>query len=93
MDTENLNCWEFKKCGREPNGSNVYENGVCPVATDSRLDGVHNGKNGGRCCWLIKFYYTKKNSILDKHLCGITECLECDFYNMVSDCTNFLVKA
>lgn len=47
------NCWEFEGCGREPGGLNVKSKGVCPAATDSRLDGVHGGRNAGRACWVI----------------------------------------
>ena len=48
-----LNCWEFKGCGREPNGSKVEDLGVCPSSTENRLDGVHGGMNGGRACWVV----------------------------------------
>lgn len=47
------NCWEYKKCGREPGGINVPELGVCIAATETMLDGVHGGKNGGRACWAV----------------------------------------
>lgn len=47
------NCWEFKKCGREPGGSKVHELGECPAATDGSLDSVHDGKNAGRACWIL----------------------------------------
>lgn len=47
-----LNCWEFKKCGREPGGAHP-ELGVCPSATDTRLHGAHEGKNAGRACWVV----------------------------------------
>jgi hypothetical protein len=73
------NCWEFKKCGREPGGSNVDELGVCPAATETKVDGIHGGKNAGRCCWAIA-----------GTLCGGVEqgtfavksrnCMECEFY-------------
>ena len=42
-----INCWEFKKCCREQNGSQIDELGVCPVFEEKRLDGVHGGKNAG----------------------------------------------
>ncbi|MGE5174112.1 MAG: two-CW domain-containing protein, partial [Betaproteobacteria bacterium] len=29
---EKLNCWEHKKCGRQPGGHKVAELGVCPSA-------------------------------------------------------------
>jgi hypothetical protein len=48
-----LNCWEIKKCGREPGGSKADEMGVCPAAAEESVDGINNGKNGGRICWAI----------------------------------------
>jgi hypothetical protein len=47
------NCWEIKKCGREPGGSKNRELGVCPAATDSSCNGLNSGKNAGRICWAI----------------------------------------
>ena len=74
-----MNCWEFKKCGREPNGKNSIELGVCPASTETRVNGVHGGKNGGRCCWVVA-----------GTLCGgkvqggfgnkSINCLSCDFF-------------
>src|SRR5512140_2111906 len=76
------NCWEFKNCGREPGGRNVVELGVCPVGEDTRLDGIHEGKNAGRACW-----------VLAGSLCGgkvqgtfaqkYSNCKICDFYKLV----------
>ncbi len=48
-----LNCWEIKRCGREPGGSKSEELGVCPAATDISADWINGGKNGGRICWAI----------------------------------------
>jgi len=47
------NCWEAKRCGREPGGRNSGELGVCPAATELRLDGVHGGRMAGRACWMV----------------------------------------
>ncbi len=47
------NCWEMKKCGREPSGKNSNEFGVCPAAADTTSNGINNGKNGGRICWAV----------------------------------------
>lgn len=73
------NCWEFKKCGREPGGPNTNMHGVCPAATEARLDGTHNGKNAGRACWVVA-----------GTLCGgevqgtfakkFSNCEKCEFY-------------
>ncbi len=48
-----VNCWEFKKCGREPGGTHANDLGICPATTDKRLDGVHGGTNAGRSCWVL----------------------------------------
>ena len=73
------NCWEFKGCGREPNGVHVHDLGVCPASTDNRGNGVHGGLNSGRACWAVT-----------GTLCGgeaqgtfaqkLGNCLRCDFY-------------
>jgi hypothetical protein len=47
------NCWEFMKCGRQPRGERVATLGVCPAATEKKLDGTHHGKNAGRACWAV----------------------------------------
>ncbi len=76
------NCWEYKRCGREPGGTKVAEFGVCPAATESRANGVNGGMNGGRACWA-----------LSGTLCGgrvqgsfamkLGNCMSCDFYQTV----------
>ncbi len=57
MSEKPLNCWEFKKCGREPGGKNESELGQCPAATERSLDGIHRGDNAGRACWVIAGTY------------------------------------
>ena len=78
------NCWEHKKCGREPGGREAESHGVCPAAVEKRLDGVHGGKNAGRSCWIIA-----------GTLCGgevqgtfarkYASCEKCDFYRSVME--------
>ncbi len=77
-----LNCWEFKKCERQPGGDKVHELGICPAAREHKLDGIHDGKNAGRACWVIA-----------KSLCGnkvqgnfaekFGNCSKCAFYQSV----------
>ena len=79
---DDMNCWEYKKCGREPGGEKEAELGVCLAVTDTRLDGLHGGKNAGRACWALAgtlcggevqgTYATKEEN-----------CLKCDFYKDV----------
>ena len=79
-----LNCWDFKKCGRQPGGNRTAELGVCPAASEAKADGMNGGRNGGRICWA-----------LSGTLCGgkvqgtfatkLTNCMDCDFYKVVHE--------
>lgn len=76
------NCWEFKKCGREPEGSRVAELGICPASTDRRADGLNEGRNGGRICWALTGTLcggTVQGTFAQK----LTNCMQCDFYKVV----------
>lgn len=90
MEENNLNCWEVKKCGRESSGTNIFLYGVCPVAVESSLDGIHGGKNGGRCCWVVNATHHS-----EKFGCcctdAFTECCKCTFYAIVKESTELLV--
>lgn len=77
-----LNCWEYFKCGREPGGAKTKELGVCPAATDCRLDGVHGGQSSGRACWVISGTYCK-GEVQGQFAKKFGECMECDFYKLV----------
>lgn len=48
-----VNCWEYKKCNKEINGLNVDAHGICPAATETCLNGEHDGQNAGRTCWIV----------------------------------------
>ncbi len=77
-----LNCWEFKKCGREIGGDNAFELGVCPAATDVMLYGVNNGVNAGRACWVINgtmCYGSVEGTFAQK----FKGCAQCQFYAYV----------
>ena len=76
---KNMNCWEFKKCGREPNGSNTEEFGVCPASTETRVNGIHGGENGGRCCWAVAGTFCG-GQIQGGFGLKASYCLTCDFY-------------
>ena len=79
MMEKKLNCWEFKRCGREPGGVKATDLGECPAAKEQSLDGVHEGKNGGRACWVVT------GSLCGDQVQGTfaqkyVSCSECDFY-------------
>ena len=77
------NCWEVKNCGREINGAKAKEFGACPAAINSRLNGVHGGKNGGRTCWVIAGTLCggKVQGIFASKL---QNCFDCEFYRTVN---------
>jgi hypothetical protein len=79
-----LNCWEVKKCGRQPGGENVSAMGICPAATNVKLDGVHYGKKAGRACWVVA------GTLCDGQVQGTFaikyhDCSRCDFYLNVKE--------
>lgn len=79
-----LNCWEFKKCGREVGGDKAFELGVCPASINTMLEGVHNGISAGRACWAVAGTLCGgevQGSFAQKYRdCGL-----CDFYNLVRE--------
>lgn len=77
-----LNCWEEKKCGREPGGASVGVLGICPAASERSLDGVHGGKNGGRACWVIAGTFCQ-GAVQGTFARKYASCRECNFYQSV----------
>jgi hypothetical protein len=78
------NCWEVKKCGREPGGAKVKELGVCAASTEKRTDGINEGKNAGRACWGVTGTLCggkTQGSFASK----MANCMECDFYKEVKN--------
>lgn len=76
------NCWEFKKCGRQPGGEKVKELGVCPASNDAANNKVNNGTNSGRVCWAIAGTLCGgkvQGSFADKQL----SCMSCEFLKKV----------
>lgn len=76
-----LNCWEYKKCGKEPGGANAHELGVCTAAT-IKLSGINSGKHGGRCCWAVAGTFCG-GKVQGTFANKLANCLECEFYNLV----------
>ncbi len=77
-----LNCWEYKKCGRQPQGHHVHDLGVCPATLESSMDEVHEGTNAGRTCWMVSGTFCKgevQGTFAQKY----KNCELCDFYQLV----------
>lgn len=78
-----MNCWEYFRCGRQPEGKNVHDFGVCPASSDHHANGINFGKNGGRACWAIDG--TLCNGAIRKSFAKkIPNCIHCPFYILVS---------
>lgn len=80
--SKKLNCWQYKKCGREPGGVHVAEFGVCPAAIASEADCIHGGKNAGRMCWIVAGTMCS-GTVSGTFAAKIGDCLCCDFYGHV----------
>ena len=76
------NCWEVMLCGREPDGKNVKELGVCPAATEELLEGIHDGSKAGRACWVVAGTFCEgvvQGTFAQKY----RSCTDCLFYRQV----------
>lgn len=82
MSARRLNCWEYKKCGREPRGARAVELGVCPAASDTSFHGLNQGKNAGRICWAVAGTFCGgkvQGTFAEKR----RSCIDCDFFKLV----------
>ena len=77
-----MNCWEFKECGRQPDGDRIELLGICPATIEEALDGTNGGKNGGRCCWKVSGTYCD-GDVQGSFSTKIKDCIDCDFFKSV----------
>jgi len=80
---EPKNCWEVKKCGRQPEGEKVEEFGVCPAAIDNEYDGENRGKYCGRFCWAVAGTLCE-GKIQGTYATKLKNCLNCEFLKKVN---------
>jgi len=78
------NCWEYKECGREPGGFEIEKYGICSASTSVEVDGLNDGKNGGRICWAVAGTFMD-GEIAGKFAADKFSCVNCDFFKFVSD--------
>ena len=64
-----MNCWEFKKCGREKGGTNSNELGVCPAYPDK---GDNCARIAGTLCG---------GKIQGTFAMKLVDCMKCNFFN------------
>ncbi len=64
-----MQCWEYKKCGREANGPKVSQFGVCPAYT----------YKAGEACWMVAGTFCggkEQGTFAQKE----HNCMQCNFY-------------
>ena len=76
------NCWEFKKCGRQPGGNRVAELGVCSASRDAKADGLNGGRFGGRICWALAGTLCG-GKVQGEFAQKLESCMQCEFYRRV----------
>ena len=64
-----MDCWDFKKCGREMNGVNTGERGMCPAYPE---DGRQCARIAGTLCG---------GEVQGTFAMKLSNCMACDFYN------------
>jgi hypothetical protein len=77
-----MNCWQFKNCGREPEGANVPKLGCCPAAIEESTEGINGGHNAGRCCWVVAGTYCG-GKVQGTLAAKLLDCMHCDFFTLV----------
>ncbi len=79
-----VNCWDYKNCGRQPQGGKTKELGICPASQETRLNSANGGTNAGRACWVVAGTFCggePQGTYVQK----INNCSECDFYQHVRE--------
>ena len=86
MSKKKLNCWEFMKCGKGPDRDKADQSGVCPVASEASADGLNNGVNGGRLCWVLaELYGDGKGKWRCSNVSRKSPCFSCEFRYKVTN--------
>ncbi|KUO52674.1 MAG: hypothetical protein APF76_14380 [Desulfitibacter sp. BRH_c19] len=84
------NCWEYKRCGREPGGKKV-EQGVCPAAIDNTSNGMNDGHNAGRYCWKVAGTFCE-GEVQGTFAKKFKDCLKCDFFREIANDEKLCIK-
>jgi len=77
-----VNCWDFKKCGRQPGGDKVANLGICPAVTNKSTNGTNQGTNAGRICWAVTGTFCG-GEVQGTSAQKMNSCMNCVFYKQV----------
>jgi hypothetical protein len=64
-----MNCWQFKKCGREAGGRQSPELGVCTAYI----------RDAGQACWMVAGTFCR-GEVQGVFAEKLASCERCDFY-------------
>jgi hypothetical protein len=78
------NCWEVKKCGRQPGGNKVGDSGVCPASIPGQYDGKNGGSFSGRFCWAVAGTLCQGKPEASDAL-NLRSCFRCSFMKQVAE--------
>jgi len=70
------------QCGREPGGKGVDRLGVCPAADNTVFNGLNQGKNAGRACWLMAGTFCNRE-VQGSFAKKKESCKSCGFYKKI----------
>ena len=77
-------CWEIKNCGRQPEGKNVEELGICPAAVSGSGDGTNKGTYSGRFCWSVAGTFCE-GEIQGTYAEKLKICTSCEVFKQVQE--------
>jgi len=76
------NCWEMLGCDKKE----------CTVRSEKRLNGVHDGLNAGRACWVVAGTRCK-GKISGAFTAKIDDCKKCQVYQTVAEEEGMMFKS
>jgi PPM family protein phosphatase len=77
-----INCWEYMQCGREPGGHLAEALGGCPAAENRAFNGLNQGENAGRACWLVAGTFCD-SKVQGSFARKKESCKNCGFYRKI----------
>ncbi len=72
--SEKKNCWDVMECTKED----------CPAKVEEKLNGIHDGINAGRTCWVVAGTRCK-GEVQGEYAQKFQNCSTCKFYLQVRE--------
>ena len=72
--SEKKNCWDIMECTKDD----------CPAKFEEKLNGIHDGINAGRACWVVAGTRCK-GKVQGEYAQKFQNCSTCKFYLQVRE--------